>query len=90
MFIIPLIVSIVALFKINDNKSMIIILEAIILLIGFIYALIESLLYLKEYINARMNKNKIDYESLRDELYNILPSNDLKQNLYSKIKDLLF
>lgn len=69
---------------------MIIVLEAIILLIGIIYISIQLLLYFKECINTFINKNKNDYESLRDELYNILLSNDLKLNLYSKIKDLLF
>lgn len=88
-FILPFTISIIALFQLDETKKQSIL---TILCIGsiIIYFAYQVVKYFIEYIRACSNKMKIDYDGLKDELYDILLKDDFKLGLFSYIKKRFF
>ncbi len=89
MFILPFFISIIALFQIQERTKLVIFLTISLIILLIILILYYCFKYINSYIRALHNKIELDYDGLKNELYDILLTESFQSNnILSIIKNL--
>lgn len=80
MFILPFFISIIALFQIQERTKLVIFLTISLIILLIILILYYCFKYINSYIRALNNKIELDYDGLKNELYDILLTESFQSN----------